>query len=108
MTNEIPGRRQAAIILQMQRTIDRWQAAADARAVFLSCYPLMTENMLTAVHSDEFHDPARVNELLHFFAGYYFAALDGYERQDGGTPAVWQVALASPEVAPHLNLQEHT
>ena len=89
----------------MQRTIARWQAKHDARAVFLSCYCLMTNNVLTAVQSAEFHDPAWVTELLHYFAGYYFAALEAYEKHDGSTPAVWQVAFASAEADKNKTLQ---
>ena len=64
----------------MEALISQWETHADPRGVFLSCYCLMTRNMLAAIHRRDFHDPVWVGRLLDHFAGYYFAALDAYER----------------------------
>ena len=82
---------------KMQATIDQWQATADSRAVFLSCYSLMTANVLTAVQDRQFHDSAWVTTLLHRFADYYFSALDAYESRLPITPPVWQIAFDSAQ-----------
>jgi len=76
----------------MQRQIEQWKATGDRRAIFLSCYQLMTDNMLAALTAGAFHDPAWVGRLLHHFADYYFLALDDYDRGHPATPAVWQIA----------------
>jgi hypothetical protein len=74
----------------MNRQIQQWEAAADRRAIFLSCYKQMTENMLIGLDEGTFLDTAWVGELLHHFADYYFAALDAYETDSPFTPVVWQ------------------
>lgn len=79
------------VIQRMQALVDRWQEAADRRAVFLHCYMLMTGNMLVAIERDEFHDRAWVSRLLHRFADYYFEALEVYEAERTAAPPVWQV-----------------
>jgi hypothetical protein len=78
---------------RMLALIQEWEQAHDRRSIFLSCYAMMTENMLTAIQSGEFHDPAWVDALLHHFAGYYFTALDAYESQPADSPQVWQLAF---------------
>jgi hypothetical protein len=88
---------------QMQMLITRWQAASDQRAVFLSCYHLMTASMLAALREDEFHDPAWVEQLLYRFADYYFAALEAYESDPAGSPAAWRLAFSGAD-QPHLNV----
>lgn len=80
------------VLARMAALIEQWQQAADARSDFLSCYALMTGNMLRAVDNRDFHDPAWVGQLLQHFADYYFVALDGYERGDDATPEVWRLA----------------
>ena len=81
--------------------------AADARAVFLGCYQLMTSSTLGAVSRSEFHDSAWVNRLLHRFADYYFVALDAHTRDPATAPSVWQAAFAAaadPRVQPLQHL----
>jgi hypothetical protein len=77
----------------MQALIRRWEAAADRRSIFLSCYMLMTGNMLAAIDAGEFDDAGWVNILLHRFADYYFDALAAYEQDSPATPAVWRLAF---------------
>ena len=83
---------QHSVVDRMQDRIDGWERSGDPRAVFLSCYALMTQNMLDAVDAGEFADAAWVSRLLHHFAGYYFDALDTYETGEEHTPAVWRRA----------------
>lgn len=90
---------------EMQALIERWQPAGDARAVFLSCYSLMTNNVFTAIDEGAFIDPLWVNRLLQRFAGYYFEALETYERGSTIAPAVWQVAFDSAKAGDQQPLQ---
>lgn len=83
------------ILERMQGQIGQWEQSRDHRVVFLSCYRMMTQNMLEAIAGGEFQDPAWVNRLLHHFADYYFWALEAYEREPGQAPPVWQVAHGS-------------
>jgi hypothetical protein len=76
----------------MQEQVDRWERTGDARAVFLSCYALMTRNMLAALAAGEFDDAAWASRLLDHFAGYYFDALDVYEAGAEQAPVVWRCA----------------
>lgn len=86
---EIPNDR---VIQQMQALIQNWTDCDDSRRIFLSCYQLMTLNMLKAVEHDEFYDSNWVNILLNRFADYYFIALDQYETDPQAAPMVWQLA----------------
>ncbi len=79
----------------MQMLVQQWQAAADQRSIFLSCYALMTGNMLTAIDAGEFDDAVWINTLLHRFADYYFVALQAEEQHSPGAPQVWQMAFAA-------------
>lgn len=77
---------------QMQTRAQQWEEASDGKAVFLRCYLMMTENVLTAVDQQEFNDPAWVNDLLKHFADFYFEALQAYEDDPESAPAVWRLA----------------
>lgn len=79
-------------IARMQELITLWEPNADQRMVFLSCYLLMTRNMLAAIERGEFADPPWVGRLLHRFADYYFIALDAYDQDSSSAPLVWQLA----------------
>jgi hypothetical protein len=78
---------------RMQSLVDDWQATADRRAAFLSCYQMMTSNMHQAIDGGEFNDPEWVYSLLQQFAGYYFHALEAYEANQPDTPAIWRQAF---------------
>jgi hypothetical protein len=82
------------VIERMQALIRKWEAEADQKSVFLSCYLMMTENMLTAIEQDEFIDTDWVVRLLHHFAEYYFHALESYEQDPSTTPLVWKLAYS--------------
>ena len=92
---------------RMQSLVQHWEAASDRRSIFLSCYMLMTLNMLAAIDIGEFNDSIWVNGLLHRFADYYFDALEAYERDSPATPAVWRLthdAARRPETQVLQNL----
>ncbi len=78
---------------QMQNQIISWKNSGDRREIFLSCYAMMTANMLLAIEAKEFEDNLWVSSLLHRFAGYYFNALASYETEPVSAPAVWQLAF---------------
>jgi hypothetical protein len=76
------------LIQRMSQVASDWKCADDRRHIFLSCYHLMSGNMLSALERGEFHDAEWVGKLLRRFAEYYFENLDRYEC---GKPAslVW-------------------
>ena len=80
------------IIAHMRTVTRRWEEAADQRSIFLTCYTMMTDNMLAAVDAREFDDPAWVDHLINRFAGYYFDALAAYDDDPPRSPRVWQLA----------------
>lgn len=89
---ENPLASQVPLIARMQSQVQTWESAADGRALFLSCYQLMTRNMFEALAAHEFSDRIWVDRLLHRFADYYFDALAFYERDPAAAPAVWRMA----------------
>jgi hypothetical protein len=80
------------VVDRMQSLVSQWEVRADRRATFLSCYMMMTRNMLAALDRHEFGDSAWVAGLLHRFADYYFVALEAYEQDPAAAPLVWQLA----------------
>jgi hypothetical protein len=80
----------AATLDRMQSLVQAWEARGDRRCIFLGCYALMTANMLQAVDRSRFRDGPWVSRLLHRFAAYYFDALEQYEQDRPGIPAVWK------------------
>ncbi|MEJ2540921.1 MAG: DUF5995 family protein [Gemmatimonadota bacterium] len=80
----------ATVTDRMRHQIRQWEDQGDRRAIFLSCYALMTDNMLAALHGGRFQDTAWVERLLHRFAGYYFDALDCYDCGEPPAPQVWR------------------
>lgn len=78
---------------QMQNLILSWKNSGDRREIFLSCYAMMTANMLLAIEAGDFEDNLWVSGLLHRFAGYYFNALSAYESEPVSAPAVWQITF---------------
>jgi len=75
---------------RMQVQIKVWEQKKDPRSIFLSCYQMMTDNMLKAIDQERFHDQVWVRTLLHQFADYYFNALVCYECDEERTPEVWR------------------
>ena len=88
---------------RMIQQTQQWEDAADRRAIFLTCYKQMTQNMLVGLNENAFADAAWVSELLHHFADYYFVALDAYETGSPDIPAVWQQAHdTANQTQPHV------
>jgi hypothetical protein len=90
----------------MRVQVTAWEQVRDRRSEFLSCYQLMTENMLAAIQAAEFLDPVWVAKLLNHFAGYYFNALEAYESASPATPAVWQQAFEAARL-PDLQIVQN-
>jgi hypothetical protein len=79
------------ILNKMDQRIQEWKSCQDSRYVFLSCYKMMSANMLVALSKNEFHDSVWVGKLLNRFADYYFDGLSCFECGDQ-TPEVWLAA----------------
>lgn len=94
-----------AVLAQMEAQIGRWEQTSDLRVIFLSCYLMMTRNMRTAIERGEFHDSVWVDRLLENFAGYYFVALEVYDKDPASAPAVWQMAHQATRAPGALALQ---
>ena len=69
------------ILIKMDQYVEKWKSSQDSRHIFLSCYRLMSSNMIAAIKNDEFHDTDWVKKLLHRFADYYFESLT-YDSTD--------------------------
>lgn len=80
---------EAEVLRRMDQYVVGWQQAGDQRHVFLSCYRMMTANMLLAIDANQFHDRHWVHTLLDRFAEYYFQALNCYDCGNE-VPRVWQ------------------
>jgi hypothetical protein len=96
---------QKTLIHIINQPVENWQAAADARAIFLQCYLLMTRNMFAAIDMGEFSDSAWVRSLLNRFAQHYFDALDAYEHDPDSTLKVWLITHKAAERADTLVTQ---
>lgn len=83
---------QQPIAARMQFLIQEFERGADRRAIFLSCYMMMTQNMLGAIEAGDFYDQVWVYRLVHRFADYYFDGLTVYDLNEASTPAVWRFA----------------
>jgi hypothetical protein len=79
----------------MDDLVAAWQAANDRRFIFLSCYKMMTQNVMAAIQADDFEDSHWVATLMQNFAGYYFQALESFENGTGSPPDVWRIAFQS-------------
>lgn len=101
----MPGMFQADLVELMQSKVDTWQVDADARAIFLSCYLLMTRNMFAAIEQGEFYDSTWVRSLLHRFAQHYFNALDAYSQDPDSTLKVWRITYQAAARADLLVIQ---
>ncbi|MBZ0299601.1 MAG: DUF5995 family protein [Anaerolineae bacterium] len=97
---------QVSVVDRMQIQIDLWDAVLDRRSIFLTCYAMMTRNMLVAAEAGEFRDGLWVSALLHHFADYYFDALERHDRQQADTPAVWRLTFEASG-NPRLHVLQH-
>lgn len=80
------------VLVQMRSMASQWEAAADQRSIFLTCYAMMTANMLVGVTRHEFDDSDWVDHMVQLFAGYYFDALAAYDSDPTIAPQVWRLA----------------
>jgi len=103
---DLPPADRRGVTRRMAGLIREWEGAADRRAFFLSCYALMTRNVLSAVDAGDFRDPPWVSGLLDRFADYYFAALENDEDQLASAPAAWRLAFDAAR-DPDLEVMQH-
>jgi hypothetical protein len=73
---------------KMKEYIKQWKSVNDSRYIFLSCYYMMSSNMLNSIENEEFHDSIWVGRLLNKFADYYFEGLTCFECGEN-VPKVW-------------------
>ena len=83
------------VLMRMDSLLESWEAARDQRLIFLSCYQMMTSNVLTAIQEKSFEDGDWVRTLMEKFAEVYFIALDQYEKKID-PPKVWKIAFEAP------------
>jgi hypothetical protein len=96
---------QSQALARMKLLADRWRSESDPRAVFLQCYSMMTENMLTALDEGRFYDASWVTNLLTHFAEYYFEALEAFEDPDRDTTTVWNIAHSTALAGQSFSVQ---
>lgn len=85
--------REHAYVTRMQGLIDGWEPASDRRAIFLTCYLMMTRNMIDHARTGGFGDAPWMSALLYRFIEYYFDALDAHTKAPTAAPAAWQRAF---------------
>ncbi len=44
------------VLVKMDDLVAAWEAANDRRFIFLSCYKMMTQNVLAAIQANAFED----------------------------------------------------
>ena len=86
------------ILQRMRSLLEPWEAASDQRFIFLSCYQMMTSNVLDAIQAQEFEDGIWVRSLMENFAEVYFIALSQFEQNDH-PPKVWKIAFEAPTLS---------
>src|SRR5687768_14585681 len=94
------------VIEKMQALIDYWEQGFDRRSIFLSCYTMMTRNMLIAVEKEEFEDCVWVSALLDHFAAYYFEALEAFNSQPDTAPVIWKMTFEA-SLRPQTHVLQH-
>lgn len=80
-------------LTRMHAQLNTWELAKDRRSIFLSCYSLMTNNMLAAIQQNRFRDNVWVHRWLNHFSDFYFAALEAYEKKAPNLPLPWRMAF---------------
>jgi hypothetical protein len=103
---DLPPADSREVTPRMAGLIREWEVAVDRRAVFLSCYAMMTRNVLSAIHDGDFRDPPWVHHLLERFADYYFAALAGYDDGPADVPMAWRLAFDAAR-EPHIDVMQN-
>ncbi|HMD89023.1 MAG TPA: DUF5995 family protein [Anaerolineaceae bacterium] len=85
------------VLVKMNDLLASWEVANDRRSIFLSCYKMMTQNVVAAIRANEFEDTPWVATLMDNFAEYYFQALDAYENKADSPPDVWRIAFIAAQ-----------
>jgi len=85
------------VLVRMNDLLAAWEAANDRRLIFLSCYKMMTQNVVAAIQADEFEDTPWVATLMDNFAGFYFQALESFENDPTASPDVWRIAFTAAQ-----------
>ncbi len=80
-------------LAKMTGLLEGWEADNDRRLIFLSCYKMMTQNIIAAIEANDFEDVAWVNTLMENFAEYYFHALEAYDGEPSAPPTPWRIAF---------------
>ena len=106
LADDLPPADRRGVTRRMAGLIREWEGAADRRALFLSCYAMMTRNVLSAIDAGDFHDPPWVSGLLDRFADYTFAALESDEGQVASVPEAWRLAFDAAR-DPDLEVMQH-
>ena len=96
----------AQVLVRMSDLLAAWEAANDRRVIFLSCYKMMTQNVLAAIQTGEFEDTAWVSKLMENFADYYFNALETFENEPARPPDVWRIAFQAAQ-SPHTHVLQN-
>jgi hypothetical protein len=86
---------QDVALAKMVSLLDGWESINDRRLIFLSCYRMMTQNIINAIEANDFEDVAWVNTLMENFAEYYFKALEAYESEQSKSPTAWRIAFTA-------------
>jgi hypothetical protein len=106
LADDLPTADRLEVTRRMAGLIRDWEGAADRRAFFLSCYALMTRNVLSAIEAGDFRDPPWVSGLLDRFADYYFAALESDEDPVASAPDAWRLAFDAAR-EPHIDVMQN-
>jgi hypothetical protein len=96
----------AQVLVRMEDLLAAWEAANDQRFIFLSCYKMMTQNVLAAIQASAFEDTPWVATLMENFAGYYFQALETFDNGPAGPPDVWGIAFHAAQ-NPHTHVLQN-
>jgi hypothetical protein len=94
------------VLVKMKALLGDWEAASDRRLIFLTCYELMTQNILAAIEAKDFEDAAWVATLMENFANYYFNALEAYNHDQANSPAAWRIAFNAAQ-NPHTHVLQN-
>jgi hypothetical protein len=88
---------QDPVLIKMKALLAEWESNQDRRLIFLTCYEMMTQNILQAIEDKDFEDVEWVATLMNNFANYYFRALDSYETEQARPPTPWQIAFQATQ-----------
>ena len=94
------------VLDRMKSLLNGWEAANDRRLIFLSCYKMMTQNIIAAIEAKDFEDTAWVSTLMDNFGEYYFRALEAYESEQANPPAAWRIAFKAAQ-NPHTHVLQN-